>query len=99
MPTYDYCCEACGHSWELEQRITEDPVKDCPKCHAPKAKRLISGGYFLLKGDGWYRDLYHKPAAKKSDSSASKEQSGASSHSGTSGSAGSASGQSKSDTA
>jgi putative FmdB family regulatory protein len=58
MPTYEYACEACGNNWEAEQRITADPLKDCPKCGAPKAQRLISGSRFLLKGGGWYADGY-----------------------------------------
>jgi putative FmdB family regulatory protein len=66
MPTYEYDCEACNNEWEAEQRITEDALKDCPKCGAPKARRLISGSRFLLKGSGWYADGYgsSKPAAK-----------------------------------
>ncbi|MBX3270205.1 MAG: zinc ribbon domain-containing protein [Sandaracinaceae bacterium] len=66
MPTYEYGCSACGHQWEKEQRISENPVRKCPSCGKAKAQRLISGGNFILKGDGWYADLYHKPAAKKS---------------------------------
>ncbi len=58
MPTYEYGCEACGASWELQQRISEAAVKDCPKCGEAKAKRLISGGNFMLKGGGWYADGY-----------------------------------------
>ncbi|HEX5656692.1 MAG TPA: zinc ribbon domain-containing protein [Polyangiales bacterium] len=58
MPTYEYECEACGNSWEAEQRITADALKDCPKCGQPKARRLISGSRFLLKGGGWYADGY-----------------------------------------
>jgi putative FmdB family regulatory protein len=74
MPTYEYGCEACGKKWELEQRITEDPVKKCPKCGKLKAKRLISGGSFMLKGGGWYADGYgsSKKSSKGSDSGASK---------------------------
>lgn len=70
MPTYEYGCEACGKTWELEQRISEDPVKKCPKCGKMKAKRLISGGNFMLKGGGWYADGYGSSTkgAKKSDS-------------------------------
>jgi len=54
--TYDYQCQACGHEWEAEQRITEEPLRDCPKCKAPKAKRLISAapGHILL-GEGWFK--------------------------------------------
>lgn len=59
MPTYEYVCEACKHAWELEQRMVDDPVKKCPKCKKQKAKRMISGGgNFILKGGGWYSDLY-----------------------------------------
>lgn len=54
--TYDYQCQECGHEWEAEQRITEDPLQECPRCKQPKAKRLISGtpGH-ILKGDGWFK--------------------------------------------
>jgi putative FmdB family regulatory protein len=101
MPTYEYKCDACNNEWELEQRISEDPVKKCPKCGKLKARRMISGGNFLLKGEGWYKDLYHKPAAKKSSggesggssSSGSSSDSGSSSSgSGSSGSSGSSGG-------
>jgi putative FmdB family regulatory protein len=71
MPTYEYGCTACGHEWEETQRITEAPRELCPKCAERKAHRLISGGTnFILKGGGWYSDLYasQKPASKKPDS-------------------------------
>ena len=68
MPTYEYACEACGNNWEAEQRITEPALKDCPKCGAPKARRLISGSRFVLKGGGWYADGYgSSKSAPKSD--------------------------------
>jgi putative FmdB family regulatory protein len=70
VPTYDYTCTKCHHSWELEQRIVEDPVRKCPKCRANTAKRQISSGAgFILKGGGWYADGY---GSKKSSSSESK---------------------------
>ena len=75
MPTYEYACGACGNQWEKEQRISESPVRKCPKCGKLKAQRLISGGNFILKGDGWYADLYHKPAAKKAAPAESSDSS------------------------
>jgi putative FmdB family regulatory protein len=80
MPTYDYGCDACGNQWELEQRISEDPVKKCPKCGELKARRMITGGTFILKGGGWYADLYHKPAngSSKKESSSSESSSSSS---------------------
>jgi len=61
MPIYEYLCEKCGHEFEREQRITEDPVKTCPECRARKVRRLISRTGFVLKGGGWYSDLYSSP--------------------------------------
>jgi putative FmdB family regulatory protein len=77
MPTYEYLCGKCGHEFEREQRITEDPVKTCPKCRARKVQRLISRTGFVLKGSGWYSDLYSssKPASDKDAGSASSADS------------------------
>jgi putative FmdB family regulatory protein len=69
--TYEYACEACGHTWEAEQRIKDAALKECVSCGAPKAKRLISGGTgFLLKGGGWYADGYGSAAPSKSSGDA-----------------------------
>ena len=65
MPVYEYACEKCKHEFEVEQRISDDPVRTCPKCRARKVKRLISRTSFVLKGSGWYSDLYASPSAKK----------------------------------
>jgi putative FmdB family regulatory protein len=61
MPVYEYACEKCGHEFEREQRITDAPVKTCPRCRARKVRRLISRTAFVLKGGGWYSDLYSSP--------------------------------------
>ncbi len=64
MPTYEYACAACAHEWETVQRITEAPIDVCPKCAKSAAHRLISAGTnFILKGGGWYSDLYASPKA------------------------------------
>jgi len=58
MPIYEYACAKCEREFEVEQRITEDPVKTCPHCRSRRVKRLISNTSFVLKGSGWYSDLY-----------------------------------------
>ena len=76
--TYDYICTACAHIWEAEQRISEDPLKECPECHQVTAKRQISGGQgFILKGGGWYSDLYSsaKPVTGSDSAKDSKSDS------------------------
>jgi putative FmdB family regulatory protein len=64
MPIYEYACEKCGHEFEREQRITDDPVKTCPECRSRKVKKLISQTSFVLKGGGWYSDLYSSSGGK-----------------------------------
>lgn len=67
MPVYEYACSKCNHEFEVEQRISDDPVKTCPECRSRKVKRLISRTSFVLKGSGWYSDLY---SSAKSDTKA-----------------------------
>src|SRR4051812_42175396 len=77
--TYEYACEACGHQWEAEQSIKDAPLRKCAACGQEKAKRLVSGGTgFLLKGGGWYADLYSSssksaPAAGSGDTPAASK--------------------------
>jgi len=83
MPIYEYRCGKCGHEFEREQRITEPAIKRCPACKSQKAKRLISNTSFVLKGAGWYKDLYSSPKPGKSEaSSADSADSGGSGDSG-----------------
>jgi putative FmdB family regulatory protein len=75
MPIYDYACEKCEREFEVEQRITEEPLKTCPKCKSRKVKRLISQTSFVLKGGGWYSDLYSSSKGEKADKSDKSDKS------------------------
>ncbi len=73
--TYEYLCTACQNVWEAEQSISEAPLKTCPRCKNDTAKRQVSGGAgFILKGGGWYADLYG--SSKKSEASGDAASSG-----------------------
>ncbi|WP_075277599.1 FmdB family zinc ribbon protein [Pajaroellobacter abortibovis] len=79
MPTYEYTCSQCQYAWEEIQKITEAPLHACPRCNANSAKRQVSGGNFILKGGGWYADLYSSPkpastSEKKGESTAKDTQ-------------------------
>lgn len=73
MPIYEYECQACGHRFEEWQKMSDEPVKVCPKCKKRKVDKLISHTSFQLKGGGWYSDLYSsaKPGSTSSESSPS----------------------------
>ncbi len=68
MPIYEYECQACQHRFEEWQKMSDKPIKVCPKCKARKVEKLISQTSFQLKGGGWYSDLY---ASSKPGSNAS----------------------------
>lgn len=83
--TYDYVCTSCGHTWEAEQRISEEPLKQCPACSEMSAKRQVTGGAgFILKGGGWYSDLYSSSKPSKSSEKAKESSPCASGACGTS---------------
>ena len=54
MPIYDYKCSNCGYQVEIIQKISDKPLKICPKCGKSNLKKLISAPSFRLKGGGWY---------------------------------------------
>jgi putative FmdB family regulatory protein len=75
--TYEYLCTACENVWEAEQSISEAPLKVCPRCKKETAKRQVSGGAgFILKGGGWYSDLYGSAPKKSAEPSSDSPSSG-----------------------
>ena len=71
MPIYEYQCQACGHEFEQLQKVSEDPIKQCPKCSKEAAQRLVSASGFQLKGTGWYETDFKNSGQKKPDESSS----------------------------
>lgn len=77
MPTYDYQCDQCGHIFETIQAMRDDPLKDCPECHTPALRRLITGGTgVIFRGSGFYVTDSKKGAASagRSNGSATEEK-------------------------
>jgi putative FmdB family regulatory protein len=70
MPIYEYECRKCG-TFEVTQRITETPLRRCPKCRG-KVSRLLSAPSIQFKGSGWYVTDYASKGRGKSDSAESK---------------------------
>lgn len=65
MPIYEYQCQACSHELEALQKISDAPLQDCPACHQPELKKLISAAGFRLKGGGWYETDFKSGGKKK----------------------------------
>ena len=61
MPTYDYECKACKHTFSQFQSMKDEAIKICPKCKKKKVERLIGAGAgILFKGSGFYVTDYRK---------------------------------------
>jgi putative FmdB family regulatory protein len=56
MPIYEYRCEQ-GHTFELLQRMTEEPLATCEQCDAP-AVRVLHAPAVHFKGSGFYNTDY-----------------------------------------
>lgn len=75
MPTYDYQCKKCDHTWEEFQSITAKPTKKCPECGKQQAQRVIGpGAGIIFKGSGFYQTDYRSSSYKK-DAAADKKAS------------------------
>ncbi len=59
MPTYEYECSACNHSFEVFQNISDTVKRKCPACGKLKLRRLIgTGAAVIFKGSGFYQTDY-----------------------------------------
>ena len=58
MPIYEYRCEN-GHTFEVMQRMTDDPVEVCETCSAP-VQRVFHPVAVHFKGSGFYNTDYGK---------------------------------------
>jgi putative FmdB family regulatory protein len=79
MPTYEYRCRNCGTDFEKFQRMSDEPVAECPKCGANAERRLSGGAGLLFKGSGFYITDYRTDSYKKA---AAGEKSGGSGETG-----------------
>lgn len=57
MPIYEYQCSDCHTVFEVQQKLSDPPLKSCPQCSGP-VRKLVSMTSFQLKGGGWYSDGY-----------------------------------------
>lgn len=60
MPIYGYVCRNCEHTLDALQKISDDPLVDCPECGKPQLRRQLSAPRFRLKGAGWYETDFKK---------------------------------------
>ena len=93
MPIYEYQCQSCDHGLEVLQKISDEPLQECPSCGESALKKKVSAAAFRLKGGGWYETDFKSGdkkniAGDKSSSESSSPATGKDSSSGKDGSSG-----------
>ncbi len=63
MPIYAYKCDSCGHAKDVLQKMSDDPLTQCPSCGAPTFSKQLTAAGFQLKGSGWYATDFKGGAA------------------------------------
>lgn len=53
MPIYTYQCNECGFKFEQNQRMSDDPLTQCPQCEGV-IRRVINSVGVVFKGSGFY---------------------------------------------
>jgi putative FmdB family regulatory protein len=67
MPIYEYRCDQ-GHTFEVMQRMTDDPLTSCSTCEAP-VQRVFHPVAVHFKGSGFYNTDYGKKKGAGASSS------------------------------
>jgi putative FmdB family regulatory protein len=62
MPTYEYECTRCGHTFEEFKAMSAPRRQRCPLCRG-KVERLIGGAAIMFKGSGFYVNDSRRQAA------------------------------------
>jgi putative FmdB family regulatory protein len=73
MPIYEYRCER-GHTFEVMQRMTDDPISSCSTCEAP-VQRVFHPVAVHFKGSGFYNTDYGKKKGSSSSETGSETKS------------------------
>ncbi len=76
MPLYTYKCTNCGHVFEISQRMSDDPLEECPVCLG-SVRRVINSVGVVFKGQGFYVTDNRRSATLPSSSGATGSDTGA----------------------
>jgi putative FmdB family regulatory protein len=65
MPTYEYECLRCARVFDTFQKITDEPLKRCPKCKGKVKRKIGAGAGIIFKGSGFYATDYRSDGYRK----------------------------------
>jgi putative FmdB family regulatory protein len=68
VPTYEYTCRDCGHTFDIVQKMTDEPLKVCPECGGA-LRKVFAVPAIAFKGSGFYTTDHGKKAKRPGETS------------------------------
>jgi putative FmdB family regulatory protein len=72
VPTYEYTCRDCGHTFEIVQSMWDEPLTMCPECGG-SLRKVFAPPAISFKGSGFYATDHGKKAKKPSEGAAASK--------------------------
>jgi putative FmdB family regulatory protein len=69
VPTYEYACSTCDQTHEVQQKMSDSTLTECPVCGQPTVRKLFTGVGVHFKGSGFYRTDSRSGAGSETSSS------------------------------
>jgi putative FmdB family regulatory protein len=66
MPTYEYTCRDCGHTFDIVQSMWDDALTMCPECGG-SLRKVFAPPAISFKGSGFYATDHGKKSKSRSD--------------------------------
>jgi putative FmdB family regulatory protein len=74
MPTYEYTCKQCGHTFDVVQSMRDDALTVCPVCGG-ELRKVFHAAAIAFKGSGFYATDNRKKGSGGGSSSEKSEKS------------------------
>ena len=74
MPTYVYRCRDCEHEFETIQKMSDEPLKECPRCKGRISRLLFPVG-IVFKGSGFHINDYPSSGSRPPSGNGKKAES------------------------
>jgi len=67
MPTYEYTCRDCGHTFDIVQSMWDESLTMCPECGG-SLRKVFAPPAISFKGSGFYATDHGKNSKSASES-------------------------------
>jgi putative FmdB family regulatory protein len=84
MPTYEYRCRNCGHTFDVVQAMSDETLTDCPVCGG-ELRKVFAPPAISFKGSGFYATDHGKKSKAGGEKTGEKPAASAESSDGTGG--------------